>query len=332
MERWAVANGDWSSTSTWNGGTLPGPTDDVYANNFIVTIDQSIDTGSLNIIAGTTAVAGGQFTTAITGTIDLVHLTLGARPSGSSQSILTITGGSVTLTVDNAITGDVGSFGSSAYDVIRLTGGTHIINAPLEAAPRGRIVRMAGAASLTINGNVHGDSSSGGVAVYASNDASITINGNVELDSGAGATLVDTRATCTVVIEGNVTGSDEWRPIYTGGYGSNYTVRGDLRCGNNPVPQDGVAIYCESNDVLRVSGNIYVLGAHPDDGAPSNSGLFPIYGAWCKIAGEDLSVHVVDDSDFPTSNAGDPVELGEGGGGGGTIPTSGVIWPPRYYG
>jgi len=41
--KWAVADGNWSSTSTWNDGTLPGVDDTVWANGYTVTIDQDVD-------------------------------------------------------------------------------------------------------------------------------------------------------------------------------------------------------------------------------------------------------------------------------------------------
>jgi hypothetical protein len=44
----AIANGNWSSTSTWNGGVLPGNGDTVYANGFNVTINQDINIGGAN--------------------------------------------------------------------------------------------------------------------------------------------------------------------------------------------------------------------------------------------------------------------------------------------
>jgi len=59
--RFAVANGNWSNTATWNGGTLPTSADDVYTNNFTVTIDQNITVLSLRNTAGAPAVAGGRF-------------------------------------------------------------------------------------------------------------------------------------------------------------------------------------------------------------------------------------------------------------------------------
>jgi len=46
--RRAVANGNWSATSTWNGGVVPTAGDTVYANGFNVTINQDILIGGDN--------------------------------------------------------------------------------------------------------------------------------------------------------------------------------------------------------------------------------------------------------------------------------------------
>lgn len=61
--RYAVANGNWSSASTWDGGTLPTSADDVFANNFTVVIDQDITVLSLRNAANTSPsiTVGGQF-------------------------------------------------------------------------------------------------------------------------------------------------------------------------------------------------------------------------------------------------------------------------------
>lgn len=44
----AIASGNWSATGTWNGGVLPGNGDTVYANGFIVAINQNITIGGAN--------------------------------------------------------------------------------------------------------------------------------------------------------------------------------------------------------------------------------------------------------------------------------------------
>ena len=45
--RAAVANGNWSSTSTWNGGVIPSAGDIVASNGFTVTIDVNVNVDSI---------------------------------------------------------------------------------------------------------------------------------------------------------------------------------------------------------------------------------------------------------------------------------------------
>lgn len=59
----AVANGNWSSTSTWNGGILPVAGDIVASNGFTVTIDQNVNVDSItntaqSIVTATAAMTG----------------------------------------------------------------------------------------------------------------------------------------------------------------------------------------------------------------------------------------------------------------------------------
>lgn len=57
-ERYAVASGNWSNTATWDGGTLPGVSDDVHAGSYAVTIDQDVTVLTLRTDSGSTAPAG----------------------------------------------------------------------------------------------------------------------------------------------------------------------------------------------------------------------------------------------------------------------------------
>ena len=61
--RYAVVNGSWSSVATWDGGvSLPTVGDDVYANGFIVTVDQDIEVNKISTeVCPITSVGAGEF-------------------------------------------------------------------------------------------------------------------------------------------------------------------------------------------------------------------------------------------------------------------------------
>ena len=95
---YANANGNWSTVANWYSagspyGQLPQAGDTVYANNKTVTIDQDVTVVSINTLAGTTAVAGGQFTisTAHTITANVYH------GGASSQNCLVSTAANNTI-------------------------------------------------------------------------------------------------------------------------------------------------------------------------------------------------------------------------------------------
>jgi hypothetical protein len=60
--RWAVQNGNWSDTATWDGGTLPDVGDDVYADGKNVTIDQNVTVLTIRNTQRTGGTDGGTFT------------------------------------------------------------------------------------------------------------------------------------------------------------------------------------------------------------------------------------------------------------------------------
>lgn len=62
--RYAIANGNWSNPATWDGGTLPTSVDDVFANNFTVTINGTFTVLTIRTTsnASPAITAGGLFT------------------------------------------------------------------------------------------------------------------------------------------------------------------------------------------------------------------------------------------------------------------------------
>ncbi len=78
-ERWIVSSANTSLAGTWNGGTLPAPGDDCYANGFSPTINANLQVASIRTTAGTTAVAGGGWS--ISSGVTLTANVIGERLS-----------------------------------------------------------------------------------------------------------------------------------------------------------------------------------------------------------------------------------------------------------
>jgi hypothetical protein len=105
-ERYAISAGNWVA-ARFDGGTLPGVGDTVHANGFAVTIDTSITVDALSTRPGTTAVAGGSFTTS--GTV-----TVNADSYAGTTSCLALTASSGSIQNGN-------SYGSNTTNAARGT-------------------------------------------------------------------------------------------------------------------------------------------------------------------------------------------------------------------
>jgi hypothetical protein len=166
--RYAVATGNWSSTATWNGGTLPTSADDVYANGFTVTINQNVTVVSLNTTLAVGVNNGGTFTfSAGTFTIvaDTIQAGLGPALNISSTGNYTIT----TNSLNSGITPNVGT------GMIINNGGVVVILNGNVNGNLGTGIDLVSAVSLTINGNVIANL---GMAVqHRISSSFLTING-----------------------------------------------------------------------------------------------------------------------------------------------------------
>lgn len=59
---YAVKNGDWSDTTTWNAGVVPDEGDDVYSNSYTVGIDQDVSADLItNKAKGDVSIASGGY-------------------------------------------------------------------------------------------------------------------------------------------------------------------------------------------------------------------------------------------------------------------------------
>ena len=173
-EKYAVKTGNWSDATVWNGGTKPGASDNVYANGFVVTIDEDVTVLSLRSQAGATAVEGGGFATS-----GSVTITADVYAGGSSASMDTLrvnsggvlignsTGGSATskrgtycINGGYQIGNSTGGSGLSSYGTYCTTGGYQVVGQITDATAPG--VYGSNASFLFFNGLGLGDISGSG--------------------------------------------------------------------------------------------------------------------------------------------------------------------------
>lgn len=187
--KYAVATGNWSSTATWNGGTLPVAGDDVYANTFTVTIDQNINVNKISTALQSPAVAGGIFVIATT-----VNRTLTCNVESGTSTCLRIDDGAGRTTVIGNVYGGSASNANGVYLNATTTG--TLASQPIVY---GNIIggTAAGAHGLTARGDrpffptIYGNVLAGTVgngillSLNQTGDAS-TIYGNITANGAAG--------------------------------------------------------------------------------------------------------------------------------------------------
>jgi hypothetical protein len=184
--RYAVANGNWSNTATWNGGTsLPTSADDVFSNNFIVTIDGPFTVLTIRNASNASPViaAGGQFRFANGGNLTCTAST-GIIPGIASVPVL-----EMTLASPNTAT-----FNGSVLTV------PNVSNA--------LIIRNSGTGTLNCNGNYNIDNNFGGRSIISlTSTGVVNIVGDISSTASGSSTVISTilmTAAGTINITGNV--------------------------------------------------------------------------------------------------------------------------------
>jgi hypothetical protein len=194
--RYAVATGNWSSTSTWNGGTLPTSADDVYANGFTVTIDQNVTVFSIRNTAQTPAVAGGGF-------VLNDGFTLAGNLFAGATNLLTYSG-----TTSATVQGTV-NVGANTIVFNTVSGTLNVIGNIINNNNAGFGIRVQNTGRLNIVGDVYSLSGSAYLtSINIVSNATINITGNI-YTSGTGVfssqSLITINSQCTLNISGNVT-------------------------------------------------------------------------------------------------------------------------------
>jgi len=227
--RWAVANGNWSSAATWNsGGSLGIPTgsDDVFSNTFTVNVDTSFQVLSIRNTASASAVAaGGSFnfnSGSISGSIT-------STVSLASNNSITITANDGTVTIIAPNVNFVGG-GASVFQIINHTGNCNAIIT---------------ATSFT------GGNTSGANGVNKSSSGTLTLVGSL---FGASGTALTTTAG-SVIILGSVTGGTTAGISFAG---TSLTITGSLIASNS-----NTAVSCTTAAIINVSGALTPSTSQP---------------------------------------------------------------------
>jgi hypothetical protein len=222
--RYAVATGLWSNPTTWNGGTLPTASDDVYSNTFTVTIDQNVTVLSIRNTAGAPALVGGSFQTLLSGfTITATGAgiisgvanigTVGLNAVGASTTIIgNVTGGisagffpvNIPLTSNNAnltVIGNVLAGASSTSYAINNLAGSNTINitGSITGAGAAALRNTVSGTIVNVTGNILGGNNTAAVGVIVVATSQVNVTGNVTAASGAGISTVNTTSPITVI-------------------------------------------------------------------------------------------------------------------------------------
>lgn len=253
--RHAVASGNWNATTTWNGGTLPTIGDDVYANGFSVTINQSINVAKISTeVCPTTSIGAGIFQSI--SNISLICNIVG----GNSLCLNCNNNNGLNLT----IIGNVIAINASA---ITLIGNAYITQ---------------------LTGNIYGGLAVGAVGIGTSNSTQINnIIGNVI--SRTGPAYVSTTSNNDTIVGNIFASSTAVGATNNGGF----TVTGNLYNSNGYMALRTQRAFINTNNQIQwlvqnqSSTNIQLYSSDYFVGLPSNSDVRNgvVYGVGGSLTG-----------------------------------------------
>ena len=237
--RYAVASGNWSNTATWDGGTLPTASDDVFSNGFTVTIDGPFTVLSIRNtlnVAAPIILAGGQFRFANGGNLTCT----------AAQAIFV---GSTTPTLEmTLISGNSATFNGS---VLTMTA-TSSYNA----------IRLSSSGILNLNGNYSIDGSGARNIISATSTGTLNIVGDISSTYTGGLGGVNTISMTTagtINITGNVTASTS--TIL--GSGTISVSSGTLNITGNTTANTTTAVYLAGAVTYNQIGNVNASTVQP---------------------------------------------------------------------
>jgi hypothetical protein len=283
--RYAITNGNWSSTASWDGFTLPTSIDDVYADGRTITINQNIEVNSLTTRQRVGGTAGGSF---LVNNTDGLFITASEIVSGSTNCLTVnlVTGQTINISanINNATFSTYGAY---------ITGGTTNLVGTVSC---GRKLTGSGThyamfsqnGTLNMIGNVIGGTpslSSNAYGLYLSNHTFNLIGDMIGGNGSTNCVGVVTYNNTSIFATGSVLGGPGSAAIGLLSYQTNKIIR----LNGNIIGGTGSSSYGAQlwqGGIVEIIGNVYggsgissiglVMGPTPFIGSLSMTGS--IYG------------------------------------------------------
>ncbi len=296
----AIANGNWSSTSTWNGGVLPGNGDTVYANGFNVTINQDILIGGANnptvnagsfvsgqwyevLFVGTTSWTGIGAASNTAGTIFLA--TGVGTGTGNARALATLTtaantaagatggGGSFAMSSPFAITTDLRAGTTACLSVTGATAltldGLRVVGGTLASA---HACNYAGTTTCTL-ANATFTAGGSGSAFNNASTGTVNVSSSCTFTGGGGsATAFNNASNGTVNVSSSCTftGGSNTSSAFTNA-GANGTVNVSASCTFTGAGSNNPAFINASTGTVNVSASCTFTGGSASAFALTNA-------------------------------------------------------------
>ena len=234
--KYAVATGNWSNTATWNGGTLPTSSDDVYSNTFTVTIDVTATVITIKNISASGVTAGGTFKFANGANLTCTsQLNPAADNAEYSMNLITFDGASGVSATLNANIKGTGNIGTNALIVHSGAGTLNVAGTIIEGnINSGTAVKVTGSGTLNISGYVAPTAGTQSGVIANTYSGSVNITGAVNGGNSGSVASVLNSSTGTVSITGSVLGGSSASAINNASTGS--LVHSGTATATNNVP------------------------------------------------------------------------------------------------
>lgn len=253
--RYAISNGNWSSTASWDGFTLPTSNDDVYADGRTITINQNIIVNSLTTRQRPGGTAGGQFS--VTNTTGL-FITASEIVSGTTDCLR------VNLLADQVlnIASNINNATYSTYGAF-ISGGTTNLTGTVSCGSKStgtgnHFAMYSQNGVLNINGNIYGGTpsiSSNGIGLYLNNHL-INLTGDMIGGNGSNCYGLYAINNSAIYATGSVRGGSGTNCLGLYAVGNNNIIRmiGNIR-GGGGISSFGAQIVTSGN--VEIIGDIY---------------------------------------------------------------------------